>query len=163
YEESYARHPITDYGHLKAQIEQFLLDKYVSEGFPVTIIHPGHISGRKWLPIDPQGSRNGVGVYVKLAREEPVCLADRGTATLHHVHGDDVAQLFQLAIEQRGRALGESFSAVAPYAMSLIGCCNAVSSIFGTSPNLSFAPLAEMQSIEGGMSGKIIEEHVTHS
>lgn len=62
------------------------------------MIHPGHISGHKWLPIDPQGTRNGLGVYLKLARGEPVHLPDNGLATLHHVHADDVAQLFELAV-----------------------------------------------------------------
>ena len=114
YDELYPRRPIGDYGRKKAEIEAFLLSKYRQEGFPATIIHPGHISGRKWLPIDPQGSRDGVKIYEKLATEQEVHLPDRGTATIHHVHGDDVAQLFELAMLRREAALGESFSAVAP-------------------------------------------------
>jgi hypothetical protein len=44
-----------------------------------------------------------------------------GLATLHHVHADD------LASDNREAALGESFfSAIAPYAMTLVGCRNAV-------------------------------------
>lgn len=163
YEEHFPRRPITDYGRKKAEIETFLIEKFRTEGFPATIIHPGHISGRKWLPIDPQGSRDGVGVYEKLARGEPVYLPDQGTATIHHVHGDDVAQLFERAMTSRGVALGESFSAVAPHAMSLIGCCRAVAAMLGREPNLIFVPLAEMTKHVGERSAAIIREHVTHS
>jgi nucleoside-diphosphate-sugar epimerase len=163
YEESFVRKPITDYGRMKAEIEEFLLGKHRAEGFPATIIHPGHICGRRWLPIDPQGSRDGAGVYRKLARGEPVYLPDRGTATIHHVHADDVAQLFELSMEQPNAALGESFSAVAPYAMSLAGCCNVVAALFGAKPNLRFVPLADMVRHVGEASAGIISEHVTHS
>jgi nucleoside-diphosphate-sugar epimerase len=163
YEESFPRKPITDYGRKKAQIESFLIEKHRREQFPATIIHPGHICGRRWLPIDPQGSRNGVRVYEKLARGEPVVLPERGTATLHHVHGDDVAQLFELAMTRRNAALGESFSAVAPHALSLVGCCEAVCALFGTKPNFQFVPLDEMAKHEGEQSATIIREHVEHS
>jgi nucleoside-diphosphate-sugar epimerase len=123
----------------------------------------GHISGRRWLPIDPQGSRDGVGVYRKLAHGEPVYLADLGLATIHHVHADDIAQLCELAMEHRHAALGESFSAVAPYALTLTGCCRAVAALLGVQPNLQFVPLAELARYVGETSAGIVQEHVRHS
>jgi nucleoside-diphosphate-sugar epimerase len=163
YEESFPRRPTTEYGQRKADIEAFLLRKHREEGFPATIIHPGHISGRKWLPIDPQGSRDGVGIYEKLATGQEVVLPDRGTATIHHVHGDDVAQLFELAMLHRERALGESFSAVTAHALSLNACCRCVANLFGREPNLRYVPLSELKRHVGERSAAIIDEHVSHS
>ena len=163
YEEHFPRKPIDTYGINKAKIEAFLLSKYREEGFPATVIHPGHISARRWLPIDPQGSRNGVGVYERLATEQEVHLPDTGLATLHHVHADDVAQLFQLASDHREAALGESFSAVAPYAMTLLGSCNAVAGIFCRKPKVRFVPLEKLKQIVGEESFTIIFDHVRHS
>jgi len=163
YEESDPRRPITDYGRKKAQIEAELQQEWRDSGFPVTILHPGHICGRKWLPIDPQGSRDGVGVYRKLASGEPVVLPDTGLATIHHVHADDISQLCERAMARPNVSLGESFSAVGPYAMSLAGCCRAVASLFGKEPVLKFVPLAEMVKHVGKASARIIEEHVNHS
>ncbi|MBI2299683.1 MAG: NAD-dependent epimerase/dehydratase family protein [Armatimonadetes bacterium] len=144
YRESDPRRPIDDYGIQKAAIEAELIRLYQTEGFPATIIHPGHISGRRWLPIDPQGTRDGVGVYGKLARGEPVPLPEPGLQTLHHVHGDDVAQLFELALTHRAQALGESFSAVAPYALTLLACCRCVAGLFGREPNVELLPHDEV-------------------
>lgn len=163
YEEHFPRRPTTQYGIDKAQIEADLMVVWRADGFPATVIHPGHISGRRWLPIDPQGSRDGVGVYRRLARGETVHLPDLGLATLHHVHGDDVAGLFQRALECREQAVGESFSAVAPYALSLLGCCRFVASLFGREPVLEFVPLAQLRAVVGDASFDTIESHVVHS
>ena len=163
YEEHFARRPTTEYGIGKAQIESDLLSAYRRDGFPATIVHPGHISGRYWLPIDPQGSRDGVGVYEKLARGDTVHLPDLGLAMLHHVHADDIAQIIQRSIENPKASVGESFSAVADYALSLLGCCRFVASLFGREPKLAFVPLAELRATVGNESFEIIESHVCHS
>ena len=163
YEEHFPRNPSTDIGAAKAQIEADLISAWRHDDFPATVVHPGHISGRYWLPIDPQGSRDGVGVYEKLARGDTVHLPDLGLATLHHVHADDVAQIFQRAIENPKASLGESFSAVADYAMSLLGCCRFVASLFGREANIAFVTLPELHEIVGEESFEIIESHVTHS
>lgn len=163
YRECYPRRPIGDYGRQKAEIEAQLLRAYRSDGFPATIIHPGHISGRKWLPIDPQGTRNGTEVYRKLARAETVHLPEYGRETIHHVHGDDVAQLFELALLHREQALGEAFSAVAPYAMSLVGCCEAVARLFGQLPNIEFVSREEYEAVLGPDAVAAAWEHIRHS
>lgn len=163
YRESDPRKPISDYGRMKAEIESALLERYQTAGFPATIIHPGHISGRKWLPIDPQGTRNGVAIYETLARGEVVHLPQHGRETLHHVHGDDVAQMFELAMVRREAALGESFSAVAPYAMSLTSCCEFVASLFGREPNLEFLPHDQMEAALGAEAWSATKSHLEHS
>lgn len=163
YEEHFPRRPTTQYGIDKAQIEADLHAAWSRDGFPYSVVHPGHICGRRWLPIDPQGSRDGAGVYHKLATGQTVHLPDLGLATIHHVHGDDVAQLFQLCLEQPGQALGESFSAVAPYAMSLLGCCRFVASLFGREAVLEFVSRDELRNIVGEDSYAVIESHIEHS
>ena len=162
YRESDIRRPLSDYGRKKAIIEAQLITRYRMTGFPATIIHPGHISGRKWLPIDPQGTRDGVGVYEKLARGEVVHLPQFGRETLHHVHGDDLGQLFQAALENRHAALGESFSGVAPYAMSLVACCQYVAGLFGREANIEFLPHEQMEQVMGP-AWATTEDHITHS
>jgi nucleoside-diphosphate-sugar epimerase len=163
YHESDARRPISDYGRGKAAIEADLTDRFHRSGFPATVVHPGHISGRKWLPIDPQGTRNGTAIYGQLAGGDVVHLPQYGRETLHHVHGDDVAQVFELALTHREAALGESFSAVAPYAMSLVGCCQFVASLFGRAPNLAFVTHAEFEALLGAEAAAITFDHVQHS
>ena len=163
YREHDPRRPISDYGRQKAEVEADLMARFRKSGFPATVVHPGHISGRKWLPIDPQGTRNGTEVYRKLAHGEIVHLPQYGRETIHHVHGDDVAQVFELALTHREAALGESFSAVAPYAMSLVGCCEFVSSLFGREPNIQLVTHEEMAAVLGAQAFAATQDHIAHS
>ena len=48
--EHYPREPQSDYGKLKTEVENELMSLYRRESFPATVIHPGHISGKRWLP-----------------------------------------------------------------------------------------------------------------
>lgn len=163
YRECDPRRPLSDYGRKKAQIEADLLTRHRETGFPATIIHPGHISGRRWLPIDPQGTRDGVEVYRKLARGETVHLPEFGREMLHHVHADDLGQLFEAAIIHRQACLGEAFSGVAPQALSLIGCCRFVAGLFGREPNIEFAPRDEMERIMGKAAWACTRDHIEHA
>ena len=163
YRESDPRRPIGEYGQGKAEIEADLIASYQHSGFPATIVHPGHISGRCWLPIDPQGARSGTEVYRKLALGEVVHLPQYGRETLHHVHGDDVAQMFELALTHRGASLGESFSTVAPYAISLLGACQFVASLFGKEANIEFVTYSEFKDLMGDQAYTQAMSHIEHS
>ncbi len=163
YSEEFPRNPITDYGSHKCQIESELHNECRKTGFPSTVVHPGHISGAGWLPIDPQGTLAGTAVYENLGAGRKVYLPDNGLATLHHVHADDVAQLFERAVLRRNRSLGESFSAAAPYAMTLAECCSEVARIFGRSPLIELAPLKELKSFMSDTAYKVTKTHVEHS
>src|SRR5688572_11211272 len=55
YDETSPREPFGDYGVRKAEIERYLL-RQAEEGFPATVLHPGHITGPGWNPINPAGN-----------------------------------------------------------------------------------------------------------
>ena len=52
------RHPFGEYGIRKAAIEAYLLQQARDERFPVTLLHPGHIVGPGWVPLNPAGNFN---------------------------------------------------------------------------------------------------------
>ena len=51
--EDQAKYPFEEYGRQKEQIENYLLKKARTKGFPVSILHPGHIVGPGWYPVNP--------------------------------------------------------------------------------------------------------------
>src|SRR5690606_18643618 len=53
--EAQPRRPFGDYGVQKAAIEAYLLAEARRSGFPATILHPGHIVGPGWAPLNPAG------------------------------------------------------------------------------------------------------------
>ena len=65
---------------------------------------------------------------------------------MHHVHADDVAQGFQLAIEHREMAAGESFNVVAPSALTARGFLAIAAGWFGQTVRTRSVSWAEFRS-----------------
>jgi nucleoside-diphosphate-sugar epimerase len=119
-DESQPRKPFGEYGVDKAAIEAYLLAEARQNGFPATVLHPGHIVGPGWIPLNPAGHFNPE-VFRILAKGEPLALPNFGLETVHHVHADDVAQGFVQALNHWNQAVGESFHLVSPKALTLRG------------------------------------------
>jgi nucleoside-diphosphate-sugar epimerase len=160
--EEQPRRPFGEYGVQKAAIEAYLLNESRRNSFPATILHPGHIVGPGWLPINPAGHLNPQ-VFVTLARGEELALPNFGMETLHHVHADDVAQGFMQAIANRSVAIGESFHVVSPAALTLRGYAEAVAAWLGRSAQLRFLPWENWKKTVSTEEAEATWDHITHS
>lgn len=156
------RRPFGEYGIQKAAIEEYLLREARLNGFPATILHPGHIVGPGWLPVNPAGNLNGE-VWGKLARGENLVLPNFGMETLHHVHADDVAQSFVQAIAHRSAAVGESFHAVSPAAITLRGYAEAIADWFGEPARLQYLPWDAWCKTVAQQDAQATWDHIAHS
>ncbi len=159
YDEEAPRRPFGDYGKQKAEIEKYLLRQTET---PTTILHPGHISGPGWVPINPAGNLD-LDVFSALARGDSVTLPNFGLETLHHVHADDVAQAFQRSLAARSVAVGESFHVVSPRAISLRGYAEAVAMWFGQQARLRFEPYEQWRAGRPEATAQATYDHIAHS
>jgi len=160
--ESQKRRPFGEYGTQKAEIEAYLLDEARRSGFPATIAHPGHIVGPGWAPLNPAGHFNPK-VFTTLARGEELALPNFGMETVHHVHADDVAQMFMRAIANWSASVGEAFHTVSPAAISLRGYAEAVAGWFGREPKLVFLPWPEWKARQTDEEAQATWEHIYRS
>ena len=156
------RNPFGDYGVNKAAIEAFLLDEAQRMGFPASVLHPGHIVGEGWVPLNPAGNFNP-SVFAQLALGEQVALPHFGLETVHHVHGADVGQAFVLALDNWAVSVGQSFYVVSDAALSLRGYAEAMASWFGKPPNLVFLPWEEWKQTVSDEDASATWEHVARS
>jgi len=160
--ETQPRQPFGDYGVQKAAIEAYLLDEARRNGFPATALHPGHIVGPGWEPVNPAANFSPA-VFGQLARGKEVALPNLGLETIHHVHADDVAQLFMQALANWSNAVGESFHAVSPAALTLRGYAEAVAGWFGQEANLCFLPWTEWAARHSASEVEKTWDHIAHS
>jgi nucleoside-diphosphate-sugar epimerase len=156
------RRPIGDYGIRKAAIEAYLVGEARRSGFPAACILPGHIVGPGWVPLNPTGNFNP-DVYARLGRGDEVALPNQGTDIVHHVHADDVAQLFVKVITHWNTALGESFHAVSPAALTLHGYAEAVAGWFGQPARLKFLPFEVWRDTVSPEDADATWGHLEHS
>lgn len=160
--EDQPRDPFGEYGTQKEEIERYLLDQARRTGFPVTVLHPGHIVGPGWEPLNPAGHFDPA-VFDRLASGETVTLPNHGMATVHHVHADDVAQAFAAALSNWSVAVGESFHVVSPAALTLRGYAESMAAYFGTEPNLDYLPWDEFCETVGDEAAEATWDHIAHS
>lgn len=160
--ESAPRRPFGEYGLQKAAIERDLLFEARRRGFPATVLHPGHIVGAGWAPLNPAGHFNPA-VFGTLARGERLALPNFGLETVHHVHADDVAQGFERALTHWRAAVGEAFHLVSPAAVTLRGYAEAAAGWFGQEANLEFLPFGAWREGVPEEDASATWEHIARS
>jgi nucleoside-diphosphate-sugar epimerase len=149
------------YGTGKAEIEALLHEETRAGGVPAVVLHPGHISGPGWQVITPAGNLDPA-TWTHLATGQSLALPDHGLGVLHHVHADDVAQAFELALSQPA-AIGGSFHVVAEQAMTLRGLAAGVAQWFGREPVLDFVGWEEFTRRAGPGHAEVTREHTFRS
>jgi nucleoside-diphosphate-sugar epimerase len=160
--EDQPRKPIDDYGVRKAAIETYLLEEAGRNNFPAAVIHPGHIVGQGWPPLNPQGHLSP-WVFERLARGEELALPHLGLETFHHVHAADLAQGFVRALENWGSAAGRSFHIVSEAALTLRGYAEGVASWFGREARLTFVAWEDWRRTISEDEAARALRHITHS
>lgn len=158
-------HPKTaeqTYGREKGAIEKYLLDLSKKGLLRASVVHPGHISGKEWQPINPQGNLDAK-VYDKIIKGEQIVLPYHGLETMQHVHAHDLATIIVACIEQPEVANGEAFIAVAEKALSLRMICEEMYVHYGKTPNIKYVDWDEFVGIVGEQQANITYEHVSHS
>jgi nucleoside-diphosphate-sugar epimerase len=156
------RHPFGDYGIRKAAIEKLLLDATRRGHARAVILHPGHLVGPGWNPVNPAGHFNP-DVFALIARGERLQLPNEGLETVHHVHADDVAQAFELALDHAGDAVGESFHVVSPAPLTLRAYAEAMFAHFGQPAKLAFLPWDDWRHTVSADDAAATWDHIAHS
>ena len=160
--ESDPRQPIEEYGVQKNAIERYLLHEVAQSQLPSTVLHPGHIVGPGWIPISPVGNFDKE-FYGKLAQGQEVLIPNQGLETLHHVHADDVALGFWLALENKEKAIGESFHLLSERALTWRGYAESLANWYGQPANLRFVSFEEFKQTTTPEQASLSWAHLLHS
>jgi nucleoside-diphosphate-sugar epimerase len=160
--EEQPRRPISEYGRQKAAIEEYLLHEHRQNGFPAALLHPGHLVGIGWIPLNPAANFS-LQVFADLANGNELLLPNIGRETLHHVHADDVAQAFVKAIATWPTAVGNSFHICSPAAVSMIGYAEAVAGWYGRELHVRFLQWEEWCRHASEKDARITWDHIARS
>lgn len=160
--EAAPRTPFGEYGIRKAAIEAYYLHEARRNHLPVTVLHPGHIVGAGWNPLNPQGNFNP-DVFSTLLQGRELTLPNLGMETVHHVHADDVARAFVCTLQHRSLSVGESFHVVSPAALTLRGYAERTAQLLGADAKLKFVPYAEWASTVSEKDARSTWDHIAHA
>lgn len=100
--------PYWEYSRNKIKIEEFLMQKFREEGFPMTIIRPSHTYDERRVPMGVHGSKGSYQVIKRMLEGKPVIVHGDGTSLWHMTFNEDFAKGFTGLIGNP-HAIGEAF------------------------------------------------------
>jgi nucleoside-diphosphate-sugar epimerase len=157
-----ARNPFGQYGIDKLAMTRRIEAETRRGGLAATVIHPGHIVGPGWAPLNPEGHFDPE-VFRRISRGEEIQLPNLGMETVHHVHAEDVARLFLAAMSQWNAAVGESFHAVSDGALTLRGYAEAMYRWFGHESRVRYLGWEEWKRCHTEEQAGATRDHIAHS
>lgn len=100
--------PYWQYSRDKIACEEFLMQKYREEGFPVTIVRPSHTYCEKAIPVGVRGNKGSWQVVKRMMEGKPVIIQGDGTSLWTLTWNGDFALGFT-GLMGNVHALGEAF------------------------------------------------------
>lgn len=100
--------PHWEYSRNKIACEEFLLDKYRKEGFPVTIVRPSHTYDERNIPLGVHGDKGFYQVIKRMQQGKPVIVQGDGSSLWAVTFNRDFAVGYTALMGNR-HAIGEAF------------------------------------------------------
>ncbi len=100
--------PHWEYSRNKIACEEFLMEKYRSEGFPVTIVRPSHTYDERNIPLGVHGKKGFYQVIKRMQEGKPVIIQGDGTSLWTVTFNTDFAVGYTALMGNR-HAIGEAF------------------------------------------------------
>ena len=100
--------PYWEYSRNKIACEEFLMEKYREEGFPVTIIRPSHTYDERSIPVGVHGKNGSWQVVKRMMEGKPVIIHGDGTSLWTLTFNEDFATGYVGLMGNR-KAIGEAF------------------------------------------------------
>lgn len=100
--------PHWEYSRNKIACEQFLMEKYREEGFPVTIVRPSHTYDERNVPLGVHGKKGFYQVIKRMMEGKPVIIQGDGSSLWTVTFNKDFAIGFTGLMGNR-HAIGEAF------------------------------------------------------
>lgn len=100
--------PHWEYSRNKIACEEFLMKKYRTEGFPVTIVRPSHTYGERNVPLGVHGNKGFYQVIKRMLEGKPVLIQGDGSSLWTVTFNSDFAIGYTGLMGNR-HAIGEAF------------------------------------------------------
>lgn len=100
--------PYWEYSRNKIACEDFLMEKYRQDGFPVTIVRPSHTYDERSIPLGVHGRKGSWQVAQRMLEGKPVIIHGDGTSLWTMTHNSDFAKGF-VGLIGNPHALGQAF------------------------------------------------------
>jgi len=106
-EETPLENSFWEYSRKKSEGEKFLMEKFLSEKFPVTIVRPSHTYDERKVPVAIHGKNGSFQVLARMLSGKPVIIHGDGTSLWTVTHSSDFARAFT-ALVGNEKSIGQA-------------------------------------------------------
>jgi nucleoside-diphosphate-sugar epimerase len=131
--------PFWDYSRNKIACEEALMEKYRSEGFPITIIRPSHTYGDTAVPVAVHGKNGSFAVIERIRKGKKVIVHGDGTSLWTVTHNTDFAKAF-VGIMDNPHAIGEAYHITSDESLTWNQIYDIIGSGLGVAPRVVHIP-----------------------
>lgn len=100
--------PHWEYSRNKIACEEFLMQKWREEGFPVTIVRPSHTYDERSVPLGVHGTKGSYQVIKRMLEGKPVIIQGDGSSLWALTFNEDFA-IGYIGLMGNAHAIGEAF------------------------------------------------------
>ena len=131
--------PHWQYSRDKIACEEFLLEKFRTEGYPITIIRPSHTYDERRVPLAVHGKMGSWQVLKRMLDGKPVILHGDGTSQWTLTHNSDFANGF-IGLMGNPHAIGNAFQITSDETLTWRQIYEIIADVLGVKAKMYFVP-----------------------
>lgn len=131
--------PFWEYSRNKIACEDYLMQQYRQEGFPITIIRPSHTYDERSIPLGVHGRNGSWQVAKRMLEGKPVIIHGDGTSLWTMTHNSDFAKGF-IGLMGNLHAIGEAVQITSDESLTWNQIYRAIADALGVSLKPYYVP-----------------------
>lgn len=144
--------PYWKYSRNKISCEEFVMEKYRTEGFPVTIIRPSHTYGNTSVPVAVHGRKGSFSVLERIRKGKKVIVHGDGSSLWTVTYNKDFAKAF-VGIMGNVHALGETYHITSDESLTWNQIYEIIGSALGVKTKMVHIPTDVLSLLSEGFYG----------
>ena len=130
-EETPLENPYWEYSRNKKACEDYLMERFRKDGFPVTIVRPSHTYDERSVPLGVHGNGGSWQVVKRIREGKPVIIHGDGTSLWTITHNSDFAKGY-VGLIGKPEAIGEAFHITSEESVTWNEIYRAIADALGT-------------------------------
>ncbi len=153
--------PFWQYSRDKIACEEALVEKYRSDGFPVTIVRPSHTYGDTSVPVAVHGRNGSFSVIDRIRRGKKVIVQGDGSSLWTLTHNTDFAKAF-FGLMGNAHAIGEAYHITSDESLTWNQIYGIIGTALGVETDIVHIPSDVLASLYAPLCGYLLGDK-THS
>ncbi len=131
--------PFWEYSRNKIACEEYLMNQYRNNGFPITIVRPSHTYGDTGVPLAIHGNHGSYSIIDRIKKGKKVIVHGDGNTLWTLTHNTDFAKAF-VGLMGNAHAIGEALQITSDESLTWNQIYEIIGDALGVKPKLVHIP-----------------------